>query len=157
MNLVRRSSTPLSLLRPGAIDDPFARIVDNMFDEFFSPFTRGTPAWSEAAASSPRLDVNETEKTYEIKAEMPGVKKEDLKVSIDHDRITIEGECRTASERREGENVVYSERSTGKLMRSFMLPTEVDDTAAQAKLENGILSLSLPKKQGSEAHRLTIQ
>jgi HSP20 family protein len=157
MNLVRRGGSPLSALRPGSVEDQFGRLVENMFEDFFTPFAAGTPRWSREDTITPRLDVNETEKTYEVAAELPGVKKDDVKVSIDHDRITIEGECREANERREGENVVYSERSARKFMRSFLLPTEVDDTAAQAKLENGILSLTLPKKEGSEARRLTIQ
>ena len=157
MNIVKRSSSPLSVLRTAAPEDQFGQLVESMFDEFFAPFARGTPLLSQEGTASPRLDLNETDKTFEIQAEMPGVKKDDVKVSIDHQRVTIEGECRTANERREGENVVYSERSARKYMRSFMLPSEVDDTTAEAKLENGILSLSLPKKQGSEARRLTIQ
>jgi HSP20 family protein len=159
MNLIRRGESPLSAFRPGSVEDQFGRMVENMFQDFFSPFTRGGGArWAgEEGLSTPRIDVNETEKTYEVQAELPGVKKEDVKVSIDHDRVTIEAECREANERREGENVVYSERSARKFLRSFMLPTEVDDTAAQAKLDNGILSLTLPKKQGSAARRLTIQ
>jgi HSP20 family protein len=157
MNLVRRSGSPLSALRPGSVEDQFGRMVESMFEDFFAPFAAGTPRWSREDTITPRLDVNETEKTYEVQAELPGVKKDDVKVSIDHDRITIEGECREANERREGENLVYSERSARKFMRSFLLPTEVDESAAQAKLENGILSLTLPKKQGSEARRLTIQ
>jgi HSP20 family protein len=157
MNLVRRSGSPLSALRPGSVEDQFGRMVESMFEDFFAPFAAGTPRWSREDTITPRLDVNETEKTYEVQAELPGVKKDDVRVSIDHDRITIEGECREANERREGENLVYSERSARKFMRSFLLPTEVDESAAQAKLENGILSLTLPKKQGSEARRLTIQ
>ena len=157
MNIVRRSASPLSALRPAASEDQLGRLVESMFDEFFAPFARGTPLWSHEGTTAPRLDVNETDKTFEVQAELPGVRKEDVKVSIDHQRVTIEGECRTANERREGENVVYSERSARKYMRSFMLPSEVDDTTAQATLADGILSLSLPKKQGSEARRLTIQ
>jgi HSP20 family protein len=157
MNIVRRSASPLSALRPAPTEDQLGRLVESMFGELFTPFARGTPLWSEEGTTTPRLDLHETDKTFEVQAELPGVKKDDVKVSIDHQRITIEAECRTANERREGENVVYSERSARKFMRSFMLPSEVDDTTAQAKLENGILSLSLPKKQGSEARRLTIQ
>lgn len=157
MNLVRRNASPLSAWRPGSVEDQFGRMVENMFQDFFSPLAQGGGRWSEEGTISPRLNVNETEKTYEIQAEMPGVKKEDVKVSVEHDRVTIEGECRTANEQREGENVVYSERSARKFMRSFMLPTEVDDTTAQARLEDGVLHLTLPKKQGTEARRLTIQ
>src|SRR4051812_7502790 len=157
MNLVRRSSSPLAAFRPGSVEDQFGRIVESMFEDFFNPIARGTPRWSEDGTISARLDVNESEKTYEVQAELPGVKKEDVKVSIDHQRVTIEGECRTANEQREGENVVYSERSARKFMRSFILPSEVDESTAQARLEDGVLWLTLPKKQGSEARRLTIQ
>jgi HSP20 family protein len=156
MNLMKRNTSPLSTWRQGGVEDQFGRLVQDMFHDLMSPFgsARG---WAEEDAASPRMNVSETEKTYEVQAEIPGVKKEDIKVSVDHDRVTIEAECRRANEQREGENVVYSERSARKFLRSFTLPTEVDDAAAQARLEDGILHLSLPKKQGSEARRLSIQ
>ncbi|MEW6371933.1 MAG: Hsp20/alpha crystallin family protein [Pseudomonadota bacterium] len=157
MNLVRRGSTPLSAYRPGSVEDQFGRLVESMFEDFFAPLAQGGSRLGDAGAAVPRLDMSETEQAYEIQADLPGVDKEDVKVAIDRQRVTIEGECRKANERREGENVVYSERSARKFMRSFTLPTEVDDTAAQAKLENGVLHLTLPKKQGGEARRLTIQ
>jgi HSP20 family protein len=156
MNLVRRGSPSLPAYRPSGVEDGFGRLVESMFEDFFAPLAQGN-RWSEANASIPRLDMTESDTAYEVQAEMPGVEKEDLKVAIDHQRVTIEGECRKANERREGENVVYSERSARKFMRSFTLPSEVDDAAAQAKLENGVLHLTLPKKQGSAARRLDIQ
>lgn len=157
MNLVRRGNTPLSAYRPGSVEDQFGRLVESMFEDFFAPLAQGGSRWSDNGVAVPRLDLTETGQAYEIQADMPGVDKQDLKVAIDRQRVTIEGECRQANERREGENVVYSERSARKFMRSFTLPTEVDDATAQAKLENGVLHLTLPKKQGSEARRLTIQ
>ena len=155
MNLIRRGTTPLSSYRPGGMEDQFGRMFENMFQDFFAPLTQGR--WSGDDVGMPRLDVTETEKTFEVKAEMPGVKKEDVNVSIDGQRVTIEGECQQANEQRQGEQVVYSERSTRKYQRSFTLPTEVDDTGAQARLEDGVLLLSLPKKQGGTARKLTIQ
>ena len=157
MDLVRRGSSPLSTYRPGLVDDQFGRLVESMFEDFFAPLAQGGGRWHEANASIPRLDMTESEQAYEVQAEMPGVEKDDVKIAIDHQRVTIEGECRKANERREGENVVYSERSARKFMRSFTLPSEVDDAAAQAKLENGVLHLSLPKKQGSAVRRLDVQ
>jgi HSP20 family protein len=127
-----------------------------MFQDFFGALAQAGQ-WAGDDAAAPRLDVTETEKTYEIQADLPGVNKEDVKVSVDGQRVTIEAECRSANERREGETVVYAERTARRFMRSFALPTEVDDGAAQARLENGVLQLSLPKKQGTEARRLTIQ
>ena len=105
----------------------------------------------------PRLDVKETDQGFEVQAELPGVKKDDVRVAIDGNRVSIEAECRQANEQREGEQVVYSERSTRKYQRSFTLPSDVDDGAAEAKLEDGVLRLTLPKKAGGSAHRLTVQ
>jgi HSP20 family protein len=157
MNLIRRGGgSPLATMRPGTMEDQFGRLVQNMFQDFLTPFGGGIGLADEDTLT-PRIKVSENDKAYEVQAEMPGVKKEDIKVSIDHDRVTIEAECRQANEQREGQNVVYSERTARKFLRSFMLPTEVDDAAAQAKLEEGVLHLTLPKKQGTEARRLTIQ
>ncbi|SFD21201.1 Hsp20/alpha crystallin family protein [Massilia yuzhufengensis] len=155
MNIIRRNNPGLAAYRPGSVEDQFGRMVENMFEDFFAPLAQGQ-RW-EGIDAAPRLDVTETEKTFEIQAELPGVEKDDVKVSVDGQRITIEAECRKANERREGETVVYAERTARRFMRSFALPTEVDDGAAQARLENGVLQLSLPKKQGTEARRLTIQ
>ena len=157
MNLVRRGTTPLAAYRPGSVEDGFGRLVESMFEDFFAPMALGGTRRLDYGASIPRLDLLENEQAFEIQAEMPGVEKEDLKVAIDHQRVTIEGECRKANERREGENVVYSERSARKFMRSFTLPSEVDEGAAQAKLDNGVLHLVLPKKQGSAARRIDVQ
>jgi HSP20 family protein len=156
MNLIRRSSSAPPVYRPGSVEDQFGRMIESMFQDVFAPLAQGGQ-WSGDGAATPRLDVTETDKTYEIQAELPGVNKEDVKVSVDGGRITIEAECRAANERRDGETVVYAERTARKYMRSFALPTEVDDGTAQARLENGVLQLSLPKKQGTEARRLTIQ
>ena len=156
MNLIRRGNSPLSTLRGGPMDDQFGRMVESMFQDFFAPLAQGGRRLDEGLAV-PRLDVSEHDQAFEIQAELPGVKKEDIKVSIDGARVTIEGECQQANEQRQGEQVVYSERSTRRYQRSFTLPSEVDDAAAEAKLENGILMLTLPKKQGGAARRLTIQ
>jgi HSP20 family protein len=156
MNLIRRGNSPLSTLRGGPMDDQFGRLVENMFQDFFAPLAQGG-RWLDDGLAMPRLDVSETEKSFEVQAELPGVKKEDVKVSIDGQRVTIEGECQQANEQRQGEQVVYSERSTRRYQRSFTLPSEVEDAGAEAKLEDGVLRLSLPKRQGGAAKRLTIQ
>ena len=155
MNLIKRGTSPLAF-RGGAMDDQLGRMVENMFQDFLAPLAQGA-RWADEGLAMPRLDVSEHDNAFEVQAELPGVKKEDVKVSIDGQRVTLEGECQQANEQREGEQVVYSERSTRRYLRSFTLPSEVDDTAAQARLENGVLMLTLPKKQGSAAKRLTIQ
>jgi HSP20 family protein len=144
MNLIRRASNPLSTFRPGAVEDPFGRMVESMvesmFQDFFSPLAQGS-RWSDDGLGMPRLDV----------------RKDDIKVAIDGPRVSIEGKCQQANEQREGEQVVYSERSTRRYQRSFSLPSEVDDATAEARLEDGVLKLTLPKKAGGSARRLTIR
>lgn len=159
MNIIRRNTNPLSSYRPANIDDQFGRMVENMFDDFFAPFsTMGSiPRYTGDGTVSPRLNVIETDKAFEIEAELPGVNKEDVKVAVDNQRVTIEAESKRDNTQNAGENVVYAERSSRKYVRSFMLPTDVDDTNAQARMENGVLILNLPKKQDTQAKRLTVQ
>lgn len=157
MNIVRRDNPSRSLYRP--IEDQFGRLVESMFEDFFSPSTTFSPLSRSGADDimSPRLNVVETDKTFEVEAELPGVKKEDIKVAIDNRRVTIEGEAKRETAEKEGEHVVYAERSSRKYARSFTLPTDVDDAASNAKLENGILMLTLPKKDLTQVKKLTIQ
>ena len=156
MNIVRRGNLPASSYRPRSFEDQFGRLVEHMFEDMFAPFAAGQ-AWQDDGITQARLNVTENEQAFDVEVEMPGVKKEDVKVTVEQQRITIEGEARREDEQREGDNVVYAERSTRKFVRSFMLPSEIDDSNAQARLENGILKMTLPKKQGSTATRLTIQ
>lgn len=159
MNLVRRTPSALSGYRPRGIEDQFGRLVENMFEEMLSPFTHGSSLspWSSDGVVSPRLNVSETDQHFEVQAELPGVNKEDVKVAVEHQRVTIEAEAKRETEQRQGENVLYTERSASKFMRSFVLPAEVDEASAQARMENGVLTLTLPKKQGAAATRIAIQ
>lgn len=159
MNVVRRNPSSVAGLRQRGIDDQFGRLIETMFDDMFAPFTQGGALSQRTAdaAMSPRLNVSETEAAFEVQAELPGVRKEDVKVAVEHQRVTIEAQAQHDSAQREGENVLYCERSASRFLRSFMLPSEVDDTLAQARMENGVLMLTLPKKNGGVAKRITIQ
>lgn len=158
MNIIRRNASPLAGYRPAQIDDQFGRLVESMFDDFFAPFT-SSGALSRAGGdiATPRISVIETDTAFEVEAELPGVNKEDIKVAVDNQRVTIEAESKRGAAQNEGDNVVYAERSNRKYLRSFLLPTDVDDSNAQARLENGVLVLKLPKKQDTQAKRLTVQ
>ena len=102
------------------------------------------------------IDVSETDQAYLVKAEMPGFKREDIKVSVQGDEVTISAETKQEDERTEG-NTVCRERYHGKQYRSFTLPQNVDEENASATCHDGILELTLPKKAGSGARQLTIQ
>lgn len=128
------------------------RAFDNLFDAFgMMPQLR---QFEEEGRI--RMDVTETDQAYLIKAEMPGIKKEDVKVSIEGDQVTISAEVNKDDERRDG-NVVCRERYQGRQFRSFTLPQDVDDSQATATCNNGVLELTLPKKPGGGAKQLTIQ
>jgi HSP20 family protein len=131
--------------------DPF----DVAFREFFRNMLRPTRLELDTEPEI-RLDMKETEKAYTIHAEMPGVKKEDIEVSIDGNLVTIRAEVRREKDER-GEAMLRSERYYGAMMRSFTLASEVDEKAAAAKLTDGVLELTLPKKPGTASRKLTVQ
>lgn len=157
MNIARRGNPVGPGYRPGLFEDPFGRMVEHMFEDMFAPFGLAGPGWQNDGVAQARLNVIENDQAFDVEVEMPGVKKEDVMVTVDQQRVTIEGEAKRDEERREGEKLVYAERSTRKFVRSFMLPSEVDDITAQARLENGVLKMTLPKKTGGSAVRLPIQ
>jgi len=157
MQLARRNATPMQAYRPDSIEDQFGRLVETMFGEFFAPFAAQPGARGGDALFSPRINISENDSAYAIQADLPGVAKEDVKVSIDQNRVTIEAESTRSNDVQAAGNVVYAERSAGKFMRSFALPGDIDDASAQARMENGVLVLTLPKKQGAEVRKLTVQ
>jgi HSP20 family protein len=131
--------------------DPF----DVAFREFFRNMLRPTRLDLEGEPEI-RLDMKETEKAYTIHAEMPGVKKEDIEVSIDGNLVTIRAEVKREKEEK-GETMLRSERYYGAMTRSFTLASEVDEKAATAKYTDGVLELTLPKKPGGTSRKLTVQ
>jgi HSP20 family protein len=103
-----------------------------------------------------KLDLHETEQAYSVKAELPGMNKDDIKVDIDGNRVSISAETRRESEQKDGAKLVRSERYVGQQYRSFTLEHDVDDAKAVAKYQNGVLELTLPKKANSGARKLAI-
>ncbi len=103
-----------------------------------------------------KVDVKEQDKAYLVHAEMPGIKKEDILVTIDGPVVSISAERKEEKEVKEGERVLRSERYFGKVSRSFNLGQDIDDVAASAKFSDGVLELTLPKKAVAQSKRLTI-
>ena len=104
-----------------------------------------------------RVDVSETENAYTVRAELPGVRKEDIDVKIDGNAVEISAEVKNEKEVKEGEKVLRSERYYGKAYRAFALGQDIDENATEAKYSDGILELNLPKKASASAKRITIQ
>jgi HSP20 family protein len=104
-----------------------------------------------------KLDINEDDKAYTVHAEIPGVKKEDIHVTIDGGQVSISAEVKNEKEVKEGEKVLRSERYYGKVSRTLILDQDVDEGSAEAKYNNGVLELRLPKRSSAKAKTLTIQ
>ena len=100
------------------------------------------------------MDVKEDDKAYTVHAEIPGVKKEDISVSIDGNQVSISAEVKSQKEDKQGEKVLRSERYYGKVYRAFSLAQDVDQESAKAKYESGVLELALPKRAASATRRL---
>jgi HSP20 family protein len=127
------------------------------FDDFFRGFfVRPIEMGKGVEAPDMKVDVKEQDKAFVIHAEMPGIKKEDIHVTVDGPVVSISAERREEKEEKQGERVLRSERYFGKVSRSFNLGQDIDEAAAKAKFENGVLELTLPKKAVAQAKRLTI-
>jgi HSP20 family protein len=135
--------------------DPFAE-MDDFFKGFFLRPVRmelgETPSLGQI-----KVDVSEDDQVYRIHAEIPGAKKEDIKVSVDNDVVSISAEVRRDAEQKEGSRVVRSERYYGTVSRAFSLGGEVDESKCNAKYQDGVLELVLPKKAGGRVRQIAVQ
>ena len=135
--------------------DPLEDVVRGFF---VRPVDFGGAPVGGIATEAPQMkvDVKETEKGYEVHAELPGMKKEDIHVHIDGPVVSISAERKQEKEVKEGEKVLRTERYFGKVSRSFQLGQEIDEANSSAKFNDGVLELVLPKKAEAQARRLTI-
>jgi HSP20 family protein len=132
--------------------DPFGEF-DDLFKGFFV-----RPALLEGQPQMQiKMDVKEDDNAYTVHADIPGVKKEDIHVSIEGNQVSISAETKIEKEEKKGEKVLRSERYVGKVARSFTVAHDVDEAKSQAKYSDGVLELTLPKKATSAARKLAIQ
>ncbi len=134
----------------------------SIFDDFFkdlAPAFYVRPLHGDALPdpSKIKIDVKEDDATYTVHAEIPGVAKDDIQVSVEGNVVSLRAEVQQKDEKKEGEKVLRSERYYGAVERSFQLPADVDAAQAKAKYDNGVLTLTLPKKQSSATQRLKIE
>lgn len=139
-------------------NDPFGALVDDVFNDFFqrAGFVPGRGVEGPTAARA-RMDVVDKGDRFEVKLDLPGVGKEDISVSIEGPRVSIQAETRKQRETKDGERVLHSERTITSYARNFELPVEVSEEGADASFENGVLTLLLPKRAAVVGKRLTIR
>ena len=134
--------------------DPFNDIVDDLFKGFF---VRPVVAGTQDALPRMRVEVAEKNGAYAVTAELPGVKKEDIKVDIDGAQVTLSAEVKREKEASEADRLLHTERLYGKVSRSFALPQELDEEKVEAKFKDGVLLLTLPKKTAPARKAITLQ
>ena len=135
--------------------DPFNDLVDDLFKGFLvRPL-----AYEGRGEALPRMKVDVAEKNgaYIVTAELPGVKKDDIQVTIDGAQVTLAAEVKREKEVSQDERVLHTERTFGKATRSFTLPQELDEAKVEAKYRDGVLELTLPKKAAAARKQVTIQ
>ena len=132
-------------------------VLDNAFDELMRGFFVRPMNFEPAAPAHLRIDVTEDDKSYSVRAEIPGVRKEDIDVAIDGNQVEISAEVKHEKEVKNGERVLRSERYFGKVYRAFALDQDIDETGTQAKYADGILELRLPKKAVTSVKRIAVQ
>lgn len=137
--------------------DPFGALVDDVFSDFFQR-TGVAPARADSGAvARARMDVIDQGDRYEIKVDLPGVGKEDIKVSVEGAHVAIEAETLKQRETKDGERLIHSERTITSYARNFELPAEVTEDGADAHFENGVLTLALPKRATVTSKRLSVR
>lgn len=132
--------------------------LDDAFDQLFRGFlVRPVNLQAQESVAKFLVDISENDKAYTVRADLPGVKKDDIQIAIDGDQVSISAETRSEKEVKEGEQVLRTERYSGKFYRAFALGSAIDEGAAAAKYADGVLELTLPKKAAAAAKRITIQ
>ena len=128
------------------------------FDDLFRSIV-ARPSWRELdIAPDIRIDVTENDKDYQVRAEIPGAKKEDIKISVDGNFVSISAEVKKEKEEMSNAGrVLVKETAFGSVARAFSLASEIDQKGVQAKLEDGVLQLTLPKREGGGVRQITVQ
>lgn len=140
--------------------NPFSELEDisNRLNQIFGRSVTSTAAGHEmmkVADWTPSVDISETDKAYLIKAEIPEVKKEDVKVTVENGMLTIQGERKMEKEEK-GKKFHRIERSYGSFVRSFRLPDGVDETKAKAEFKDGMINITLPKSEKAKTKAVEI-
>ena len=135
-----------------SVFQPFQDVISELGRDFvMKPLGAASQAMSRI-----RLDLDEDDTAYTLRAEIPGARKEDIQVSVEANQVSLAAEVRQETHGTAGQRTLYSERTYGRASRSFLLPEEVDAQAAAAQYRDGVLTLVLPKKAGTAGKRVPV-
>lgn len=138
------------------------RRINEIFDDFFSS-TSSLSGWTHPSTNlakfeqefSPTCDVHENDREYLMSFDLPGVKKDEVKIEVYGNQLTISGE-RKREQKEESKGRLNSDRFYGSFFRSFFLPSEVNADLAEAHFENGVLKITLPKMEKNNSKQIPI-
>lgn len=130
------------------------RDFDHIFSNFF-PSLGTDPDNNEPISWQPRMDVVETTEAYELAADVPGVGKEDIQINLHEGVLTISGH-RNSRVVTESDTVIREERQAGRFYRSFSLPNKIDSARIEARFENGVLFVKVPKLEETKPQKIKI-
>ena len=136
----------------GSVSDVMDRMLGR---SFFRPYDLTTAFWGATRAMP--VDITENANGFTVKASVPGVKPEELDISIENNVLTIRAERKAEDGENRNEELRWQERYYGALERSFTLPVDVDVDSAKAELEHGVLTLSLPKAESAKPKAIKVQ
>ena len=128
------------LVQPHAL-----RSIDRLLDDSLDRLLSRQPEPPQAASRAPAVDIRENASAYVITADLPGVAKDQVRIDVDGRTVSLEAQVPSVAQP-EGERLIYSERSTTRFARRLTLPTDVNEGSATASLDNGVLTLTLPKR-----------
>jgi HSP20 family protein len=137
-------------------NSPFAPLFDDLLNDFWTRSTVPARAAAFPAVGRALMDVIDKGEAFEIKVDMPGVRKEDINVAVEGSRVSISAEAKTENEVKDGDKVLHTERYEASYSRAFELPAEVTESGADARFENGVLTLTLPKRAPVASRRVTV-
>ena len=147
----------LNITRFNPLEDAFEGLFGGVPVWLPNPETRArAPAPTQFRRDAIRMDVTESDKEYRVSAELPGVKKEEISITINGNQVAVSAEVKQGKDAQNSETVLRAERYYGKIERAFSLGQEVDEATAQAKYNDGVLELTLPKKAAAAAKRLAV-
>lgn len=137
--------------------EPLGSFLDEVFADYFT--RSGWPTTTRGGTPSvlARTDVVDRGDTFAITVDLPGVRKDDIRVTVDGTHVAIAAQTASSSQTKDGDKVLHAERHAASYARSLELPVEVTDESADASYENGVLHLTLPKRAQSAARRLTVR
>jgi len=132
--------------------------LDNDFDDMFEGFFRPMRTYDESGSRDlvPAVDVSENENEFVVRIEIPGVRKEDVNVTVENGVLTISAESKSETEEKEGERVIRQERRYGKYMRSLRLGTDINEPKVKATHKDGVLQVTLPKAEEVKPKRVNV-